>query len=104
MRALVIYLSPDTSRRADDIFSAQRSITRSICSPEIKNAMCITQFEIMTLLKSEQILFTSESSPPRTTSDKNYNNIFINSQNSKEISDDLASILKHFVRNFVIVK
>ena len=56
--------------------------------------MCITQFEIMTLLKSKQILFTSKRSRPRTTIDKNYNKIFINSQNSKEISDNLSSSLK----------
>jgi len=62
-------------RRADDIFTTQRPITLSVCSAQSgdkkcnvyntvwnydftesaksrdKNAMCITQFEIMTLLK-----------------------------------------------------
>jgi len=57
----------------------------------------------MTLLKTKQILFTSDKSHPRNMIDKNFN-IFINSQNSKEISDNLASSLKQFVCNFVTVR
>jgi len=63
--------------------------------------MRVTHFEIMTLLKSKQILFTSWRSQRRTSNDKNYNNIFFNWQNWTEISVDLSPILKHFVRKFV---
>ena len=58
-------------RRADDIFTTQRPITLSVCSAQSGDK-------------------------------KNANSdIFINSQNSKEMSVDLVQSWKQFVRNFV---
>jgi hypothetical protein len=58
----------------------------------------------MILLKSEQIRFTSRRSHLRTTIDISYKNIFINSQNSKEMSVDLPPSSKQFLCKFVTVR